>query len=119
MQLERVINARLLFVCEDYIDYECDRYAGQARARIKARRFANIDKKDFPIFEESGQKHDGYYNLMDTLKEAIKEDVKLSLVIDRRDVQMEHANPKDKSELKTQKIDFLIKVEWTWAGEGE
>jgi len=119
MELERIINARLLYVCEDYIDYECDRFTGQARVKTTQRRFARIDKKDFPKFMESEQEHDGFELLMDSLKTAIKDDAKLSLVIEKRDVEMEHANPNDKSLKKKQRVDFIIKVEWTWAGEGE
>lgn len=114
--LERIINARLTFVSENYIDYTCDRYVGQAKVVHRERRFAKIDKKDFPKFEERGQEHDGYFNLMDTLETAIKNDLKLNFVIEKRDVPMEHANPKDRSKQKTQKIDFLIKVEMTWDG---
>jgi len=117
--LERIINARLLFVCENYVDYECDRYIGQHKARVRERRFAQIDKKDFPKFTEGGQEHDGFFNLMDTLKTAIKDDAKLNFVIEKRDVLMEHANPENKNTQKTQKMDYIIKVEWTWGGEGE
>ena len=33
--LERILNARLLFVTNDYIDYTCDRYIGKAKSKIR------------------------------------------------------------------------------------
>lgn len=119
MELERVINVRLLFVCNDYVDYECDRFIGQSKATQKQHRFAKIDKKDFPKFMEAGQEHDRYELLMDTLKTAIEGDAKLNFVVEKREIEMRHVNPKDESPKKTQKIDFITKVEYTWCGEGE
>ena len=113
--IERIINARLTFVADDYIDF----LAKHPGFQNPSSRFAKIDKKDFPEFEEKGQKYDAYFLLMDSLKEAIRKDYKLNLVIEKREIEMEHANSEDISPKKRQMMDFLIKVEYTENGQGE
>ena len=80
--LERIDKAYLIVVTEAYIDYKKDKQDLQFY-------FANIDKQDFP---------QGYDDLINNLRNALKRGTFVSLILERRP-----GNPN-----KKQYMDYLI-----------
>lgn len=104
--LERIEKAQLVVVSEIYIDFRDPMEPHRLR-------FAHIDKKDFPVVKENGESYDQYDVLMEALSYALTHGNPISLILEHRDIELEHANPKDKSPEKTRKADFLIKIKVT------
>lgn len=69
---KRVLNARLIFVCDTYIDY-IERFTNND---IKSHGYAKIQSKWFTPGD--------LYTMMEKLKKAIKEDTLVNLLIERQ-----------------------------------
>lgn len=89
--IKRILNARILYVCDEYIDYiEPDKW-GERHG------FAHINKKDFEPseFDQTGG----------LLEEAVRWGNPVNLVVETREV------PPFEGKGKLQKCDYLLSIE--------